>query len=536
MASMIFNPLEEYEKRLKKQHEKVTADYFKKLLKQSKVDIDQNRKTVKEYDKLQSSLKKLRRKFNFWRVLRVIMIITVILILLVIWKITPKIRALREEIANSDKKAAELLSLAEQQMLPLNRLFGDRDCLALIEETVPLIGFAERMTVEQELNMRVNFDYGELDDIEQSTLDVLAGSYNDNPFVFENKLVHTMGLETYHGSKTISWTETYVDTDGKTRTRSRTETLHASVTKPKPFYSTQVVLNYGAQGGDKLCFSRDATHLEQKSERALEKHIEKGEKRLKKRSDKAIASGDDFTGMSNTEFEVLFDALDRTDEVQYRTLFTPLAQTNMVDLILSKTGYGDDFNFYKLRRMNKIVSNHSQGRQLLLAANSYKSYSYDIIKENFEAKNAEYFKAVYFDLAPLLAIPLYQERPVHSLNPIPEYTQLYSQQECESLINAADERHFVHPDTKTAAILKVNYLSSANGADESCVTAYSYDILQQVDYISVRGGDGHYHNVPVYWDDYIPLEARNIFRFAASGAEYGKALSGRNGLMLYNLK
>jgi hypothetical protein len=32
-----------------------------------------------------------------------------------------------------------------------------------------------------------------------------------------------------------------------------------------------------------------------------------------------------------------------------------------------------------------------------------------------------------------------------------------------------------------------------------------------VDFIPVHGGDGDWHNVPVPWDDYIPLEATNHF-------------------------
>jgi hypothetical protein len=93
--------------------------------------------------------------------------------------------------------------------------------------------------------------------------------------------------------------------------------------------------------------------------------------------------------MSNSDFEVLFDALDRNNEVQFRTLFTPLAQTNMVELIRSSSGYGDDFNFIKQNRTNKIVTQHSQGRVINLLASAYFSYSFDIIKENFINKNTE---------------------------------------------------------------------------------------------------------------------------------------------------
>ena len=535
MRSIIYNPLEEYEKKLRDSHLGKTNTYFEELVKESSVNIEENRETVKQYNFYKENLVKLKRKLTLYRVLRVLMIITIVLIPVVILKTTPKIKELRAEIEDADKKADELLALAYNQMLPLNRLFTDRDALKLIEETVPLIEFDACFTVKQEVDMKTNFDFREQNEDEQSTIDVLAGRFNQNPFLFENKIIHTMGTETYHGYKTIYWTETYRDSNGKFRTRTRSQTLHATVTKPKPYYNTQVVLNYGAQGGPELCFSRDASHLERKSKKAIERHIKKGEKKLKRMTDKAISRNDDFTSMSNSDFEVLFDALDRTDEVQFRTLFTPLAQTNMVDLILSKTGYGDDFNFFKVNRMNKIISNHSQGRLINLLPGVYTSYSFDLIRENFINKNVEFFKAVYFDFAPLLAIPIYQERPVHSLKPIPDMSRLYSQKECEALANMIDYQYVVHPSTKTQAILKSSYVGSKDNVDETCITAYSYDIDQRVDVVSVLGGDGRYHNVSVPWDEYIPLQHSNSFYVAAENiTKSDNIMATRNGLCIFN--
>jgi hypothetical protein len=329
------------------------------------------------------------------------------------------------------------------------------------------------------------------------------------------------------------WTETYRDSQGRLQRRTRTQTLHATVTKPKPFYSTQVVLRYCAQGGPDLSFTRDATHLDQKSERAIERYVKKGERKLKRMTDKAMKENDDFTSMSNTEFEVLFDALDRTDEVQFRTLFTPLAQTNMVSLLLSQTGYGDDFNFIKEKRTNTIISKHSQGRVINLFPGEYTSYSYDIIQQNFVNKNTDYFKAVYFDFAPLLAIPVYQERPVHSLKPIPDYNRLTAQKEGEALANMVPEEYIVHPATKTPAILKSSFVGSKNNADEVCITAYSYDIEGRVDLVPMLGGDGKLHAVPVHWDLYLPLEAKNHFYIAENGIKDRTLFAKRNGLGIY---
>jgi hypothetical protein len=227
--------------------------------------------------------------------------------------------------------------------------------------------------------------------------------------------------------------------------------------------------------------------------------------------------------------------LNRTEEVQYRTLFTPLAQTNMVELILSRSGYGDDFQFVKMNRMNRIATHHSQGRAMNLLPGQYVSYSYDIIRENFINKNTEFFKAVYFDFAPIWAIPIYQERPVHSLKPLPDYSQIYSSKECEALANAVDKKYVVHPQTKTLAILKSSYVKTKDKTDETCVTAYSYDIEKRVDVVSVRGGDGFYHNVSVPWDEYIPLEAQNYFYVAESGeAQNKQVVSRRNDLCMFH--
>lgn len=533
MNSVIYNPLEEFEKKFKNLHLDNTNKFFEELVQQSMVNIDENRQTVREYNTYKENLAKLKKKLNLWRVLRVLMIITVVLIPVVIFKTTPKIRALRSDIEESDKKAAELLETAYKQMEPLNKLFTDQDALVLIEKTVPLMSFDDCFSAEKEADMKINYDFCPQSGALESSVDVLSGEYNENPFLFENKLIHSMGTETYHGYKTISWSETYRDSSGKLQRRTRTQTLHATVVKPKPFYNTQVVLNYGSQGAPELSFSRDASHLDQKSEKAIERHIKRGEKKLKRLTDKAIRENDDFTSMSNSDFEVLFDALDRTDEVQFRTLFTPLAQTNMVDLILSKTTYGDDFNFVKIKRMNTIISKHSQGRKMLIHPNEYISYSFDIIKDSFVNKNVEFFKAVYFDFAPLLAIPAYRERPVHSLKPIPDYSQLYALKECEALANAVDAKFVVHPDTKTKAILKSSFVGSKNNIDETCITAYSYDIKKRTDIVSVLGGDGRYHNVSVPWDEYLPLEAQNNFFVAQRDAVQGAdIMASRNGLCI----
>lgn len=536
MDSLIFNPSEEYESRFKNLHLENTKNFFEELVRQSGVDEEQNRKTIEKYTESLANSKQLKKKLNLYRFLRVMMCILVVSIPLVVVKITPLIKGLRSDIENSDQNAQNLLNEAWEQMKPLNELFSDRDSLNIIEKTVPFISFDTCFSAKQDEDMRLNYDFTQEHASEESTIDVLAGHYNENPFLFENRMIHTMGTATYRGSLVIHWTETYYDEDGNLCTRRESETLTATVTKPKPFYHTQVVLNYCCQSGPELSFSRGATHLEAKSDKEIEKYVKRGTKELKKMSDKAIRENRQFTPLSNSDFEVMFHAYDRTNEVQFRSLFTPLAQTNTVALIRSKTGCGDDFAFLKHLRTNRIVSEHSQNRAVKLLANEYVSYSFDTIRDNFTIKNANFFRAVYFDFAPLWAIPVYQERPVHSLKPIPDLSQRYSLKEFEILANAADAHELIHPDTKTQAIFKSGYVGSNSDGDETCITAYSYDIVVRTDYVPVLGGDGNFHNVPVEWNEYIPLEAETHFLVAPEEKNLGlEKIASRNSLCFYKL-
>lgn len=92
----------------------------------------------------------------------------------------------------------------------------------------------------------------------------------------------------------------------------------------------------------------------------------------------------------------------------------------------------------------------------------------------------------------------------------------------------------VHPNTKTQAILKSSFIRSKGNVDETCITAYSYDIEPRVDIVSVRGGDGYYHKVSVPWDEYLPLEEQNNFYIGkCEDKQDSDVFATRNGLCIY---
>jgi hypothetical protein len=175
---MIYNPSEDFDSKYKALHKDKTAAFFDELVKRSGVDAEANRKTVAEYNACEATEKKLKKKLLLWRILRVLMIITIVLIPLVIFKITPMIKALREEFTHTDDRSNVLLAEAQRQMQPLNSLFSDGDALRIIESTIPLINFAPCFSAQQEENMRVNYDFKCDGDGEESSVGVLAGEFS----------------------------------------------------------------------------------------------------------------------------------------------------------------------------------------------------------------------------------------------------------------------------------------------------------------------------------------------------------------------
>ena len=567
MNERLLEPLKYYETEGKAKHEENVKSFLDGLIAKSGINADENRATVKKYYAEKGEADKLSKKARRFKLLRVLLIITAVVggltallttgaygqsiglglgltlggiallvgsIILIIKKINPALKQLNEIINTHLAKASEHYATAEAQMAPLNALFDERDTVTLLETTLPEINFEDTFSKEQEELFRKKYDFMDMVSDECSVTNLMSGSFEGNPFLFCRCLLHEMKTKTYHGSLVISWTETYRDSQGKTRTRRRTQTLHASVTKPKPYYHYNTYLCYGNQAAPDLSFSRKPQVTAKMDEDDIEKKVRKGAKKLQKKSAKAISNGGSFQEMANTEFEVLFGATNRSNEVQFRLMYTPLAQTNTVDLITSKTGYGDDFYFMKQNRFNMITTNHAQGWKMDTSPANYYSFDIDESIRRFTEFNNEYFKSVFFDFAPLLSVPAYLEEPCSSLHKPDEYESNYPYYEHEALANSLDRGLIAPPNATEELIIKTNLTGKSGLADNVQATAYSYFTVERVDYIPVFGGDGRTHLVPVPWVEYIPTQntvCLDISRADMTKKEYNSRRSVDNSLI-----
>jgi len=532
MNELLLEPLKAYESVLEARHRENTSAYFEKLLRESRVDEAQNRATVKEYDAEQAIIASLNKRISRYQLFRVLLIIACVIgggmviaglvlphvtvaligggvvifsLLLIFLKINRMIKAVRALLPAHLEKAAKLLAEANAQMAPLNALFDDADTLRLFEETIPDFDFESRFTERCELALTEHCDFVERLGEFESVQNTLSGHFCSNPFLFYRYRRQTMGTKVYTGSLTIHWTETYRDSEGKTRTRHRTQVLTASVTKPKPYYSTHTALLYGCQAAPDLTFSRQAAHHERLTEKEVERKVRAGERELLKRAEESTMAGGDFREMTNTEFDVLFGALNRTDEVEFRLMYTPLAQCNTVDLLRSTSGFGDDFSFRKHKRLNCIESEHAQGWNMNTSAANYVSHSVELSRAKFQSFNESFFKSVYFDFAPLMAVPAYQEEPCYSLREPYADRSNYTEYEHETLVNALGQKRFAPHDAATESILKTVFSQKDGKTDRITVTAYAFAAFNRVDFIPVWGNDGRLHSVPVPWVEYVPI-------------------------------
>jgi len=114
--------------------------------------------------------------------------------------------------------------------------------------------------------------------------------------------------------------------------------------------------------------------------------------------------------MSNREFDALFAAGDRDHEIQFRMLFTPLAQQEMGKLLKDKEiGFSDNFTFMKSQKINTVEPKHLVGADISAAPEMFHTYDLAATRAAFNTYHNKLFRDFYFSFAPLLSIPLYPQ-------------------------------------------------------------------------------------------------------------------------------
>ena len=540
---LLLEPQQAYKKLYKNKHHENTVKYFDELVKKAGINIEENKKTVDKYKNINEEIKKLKKKrgwLKFWRVMCCIIFILIFIVF--IW-LNKKIKALTDQINNMEGEAEKLLNLAWSQMSALNNLYDWNIPSTICNMDSDLIHFDKYFDAEKFQYLYDAFGLDENDEKNVSTVMVQSGEIYGNPFLMCRDYRQDWYQKTYTGSITIHWTSVVHDKNG-TRTVHHTQTLTASVQKPAPSYGYVTYLVYGNDAAPKLSFSRGPSNASGKDEKAINKMVKKEAKQLDKKAKHDLMDNDpttNYTRLGNDEFESLFGGENRDNEVEFRLLFTPLAQKNLINLIKDPEPYGDDFYFTKKKKLNYIQSRHSQSMNYNPSPNFFYNYDYEAARKHFIEYNDLYFQAFFYDLCPIISIPIYQQQKSLKYIYKDNYRSNMVSYEHEVLANSFDRGLFKHANSKTDAILKTSFDHSNGKIDSVKVTAHSFDIARRTEYITQMGGDGRLHTIPVHWDEYLPLEketdmatvvsgkSKNAFKALIEGPQLKGLISGLNG-------
>ena len=567
----ILEPLAAYKTKYESAFSKSCEEYFRDLVERSGIDAAANRATVSKYDAEARLADAAGGRLSRYKAVKIALIVLIVLcavllfagilllvqgntvvgavltavgpsviagaVVLIAVVLSPRIKRSKADQSAHREKAEGYLHEAWKQMERLNALFENNVTKKLIERTVPLLELDDYFDVRRYDYLNGKYGYAGDPGNNASTVGILTGEILGNPFVVDRVLVHTMGSHTYFGSIVITWVTYETNSEGRSVPVHHSQTLTASVTRPKPCYRRETRLVYGNEAAPDLHFSRRPSHVEDLDEGARERKVKKGVGKIRKQQKKAMKSGKSFTEMGNEEFDVLFGAIDRDNDVEFRLLFTPLAQRNMVALLTDSERFGDDFYMRKAGCLNYIMSEHSAAWDMDERRENYLSYSFERAKNSFMQFNMQYFRSLYFDLAPLLSIPLYQQHKPHEYLYHESYPRNFTVQETEYAVNRIEESAFAPRGAATPCILKTSFLSKDGKSDRVRVTASAYREVPHTEFVPVFGGDGHMHSVPVDWIEYVPIaadtdvELKEIglsdreFRIEAEGGKYSAALA-----------
>lgn len=535
MVADILAPLEEYKNVFKPRFKDVCEKTFANMATEANVDVKANEETCQKIYSSEEELSDLKTRIGWFIFLCAVLWIGIVVgvgILIFMWedwdlwimarigismlvalicllvKVHPYISELKKKKDEVEETINELKAEAWEQMEPLNRLYDWDIFSRMMTKTVPRLEFDPYFTTQRLADLKHVYGWNDSFNRERSVLYSHSGLINGNPFVLCRTRKMEWGNKTYVGNKTIHWTTQEKDHNGKSYTVHHSETLYAEYTAPYPEYFEKTRLIYGNTAAPDLIFNRKQNGLAGR-EGSLSYWWNK--RQLKNKANDLENS--DFALMTNEEFEVAFDTRDRNNNQQFALLFTPLAQENMLALLLDHTvGYGDDFDFHKYQMINTIVPRHMQDMTLDMNPDQFRHFDYHKAAQYFQEVNALYFRAIYFAMAPLLCVPMYQQiRPQHDI-----YGRDMRQEsafwEHESLANFWGQDRFKHPSCVTDCIIKTEQKKATDGTSNIKVYAYGYKAMKHVIYIEKWGGDGRLHKVPVEWYEYLPVTGEgNIY-------------------------
>lgn len=349
-----------------------TNQTFDALIKECNIDLGTNKQWSSEYYSLVKSNNKLRKKIKRQRVFRWILIIFLIFPFFLLTSAAKKNQKTLDADLIKEKDAKDKLD--DQLSVFTKKLSYDLMFKKIIEplwKDVKLDVYQDVASFKSWLPL--------MDKILQQDscfTELLSGNIFENPFMIYNYKIQTWYMHVYTGSIAVS----YTTRDSQGRSVTHTEIVTASETLPAPQWSVGTELAYLFDKPSKLCFSNNA------SKRTLKKLVKKNKQ----------------AEMDNREFDKIFPST-RSDEKDFRVVFTPLAQENYINLFKKQR--------YNVSKDEDVTLVSLDNRPLILDTTDNEANNYDVTtwKEQYVKWVNNFVHSIGILSLPIANIPLYTQ-------------------------------------------------------------------------------------------------------------------------------
>ncbi len=524
MPADILNPVI-YRSDFLKEHVSGTETYLNELLEQTGTSLKENQADCQEISALDKVLLKTKRKFSLFKagmgilltLLVILMLISIggayyvfkepgislnpaaiysifascilvavgflVLIVLTSVFLSKKNKKFRATISNFEEVIDTKIQEAFVKLHDFYCAFNYSQVYSQIQAQIPEIEFLKSADNNFVKYIEKNFDPVYAPSSTSMLVNYKAGYFYKNPFIVGMYKEMNMVPHTYTGSLAIS----YYTGFGEHR-RLVSETLHATLVKPKPEYKYIAVNSLYANAVPELEFEK-APVLDYNPAKH-DKYIKQAEKMLAQIEKKNA----DFTPMSNTEFEALFPVTKRSSEQKYRAFFGQVAQQNLINFAKTLTS-GRNYTYSKSHNTNEVAL-----REL--------SESFDLNPLDFVDYDLTAFLSKYQEYAKVLSASLYDSFIPYLSNPVllegniskqPEYTKTPSILEHLALLTKFKNIELLPNEAGID-----EYILEPLPEYENVCKVHSFKAVPRVDYVVVNAGDGP-HQVPVNWTEYIPV-------------------------------
>ena len=411
-----------------------------------------------------------------------------------------------------DKKLCEAEGQCWDNIRPFLSMLHEFFQIDVMNETIEgvcLKHYLDSQT-DKEMEQRVSNVFKH--DLNETTLELISGSMYQNPFVVRKYRKHYMSSTTYSGSTTVYIDDWETDSKGNRVKTKKKETLEASITRPVPAYADDNELLYTSDNAPDVSFTHGLSIMPKMARSIV---IES------KGRDSVMWNKSQFTPMTNNpEFETLFYAIDRDNELQFRELFTPKAQVNIVD-IMKSSEYGDYFTMEKKKRLTRI-----RVKSKMLKPFSWEMWGNLTRYQNFDLKkvgqmvleDSQAFIDKYLMMfMPILAVPYYQEDAERCKDYFSdsERKMNYSEQQAEALANCMNPSVFAGRNTKV--MITAKFLEAKGKTDTYVLDIKYFDEYPRTETVNKEASDGSTYAVNIDWTEYVERRAGSYMMVKDTG-------------------